>query len=464
MMATTAKSQVMAILCAPITELRRRTSSSNNKIGDDREGELEPQESQLSVRGVKSISSGGQVAPIIHHRGEDTSSSVPPPPLPPSTMVKWIQSTAMFRAWAEDWVLRPSEDALFRIPIKDHYLFVSVSPTLGLVRHSWFHVPGEVRGSVGNDSSRAMILRKLRFNSASHMREYAIEELGGDGEAPKRVWSLETSCCSLFCNRKWIVGIQDENFHVWQVSGVGGDHASSSSSSSSGVAYCNFGGIEAMCAIFSPFSDDVLMLFDSEAGAAGGCVTFCDLQASVNEGKFVAKRKVLCGESHPYGFIQRPDGSVCTLHREPCIIVDNSTGKSMAQFPKYATVVPIGTSHIFVTKEDAPNFEVYHNGSITSAPTLSVPCTWAATSRGVKSQLIVSTTHSSETGITEIKLAVHDCATGFHVGDFSFRLICGTSLLLNFKITAYLVGDERESESDQHRNCGTAGSWEDLSC
>ncbi|KAH3722915.1 hypothetical protein Pelo_18380 [Pelomyxa schiedti] len=336
----------MAIICAPVTEIRRGFSSEICG-GDDTE-ELE----------------------------------CPKSPPPPSSMAKWIQSTAVFRAWAEEWVLRPCEEAVFRLPISDHYLFVSVSPTLGIVRHSWFHTPGFVCDSVGNNNG--MILRQSRFIRDESLNEYVIEEVGGDGEALKPVSSLfVTPCHPLYCNRKWIVGIHNGSLYVWQVA--------------AGVAL---------------------------GGGSGVSVKFCDLQASVNEGKLVVTRKALC-RARPCCIACITDGSVCTLHDDPSL---NATGD--VQFPVDATVIPIGTSHIFVKSKDAPKFEIFHNGgslpsmaSPTPAPTLSVPCTWAAPSiSGVQSHLIVSTTqHSSETdsSVTEIKFAVHDCSTGFHVGDFT---------------------------------------------
>ncbi|KAH3763880.1 hypothetical protein Pelo_4259 [Pelomyxa schiedti] len=332
-------------------------------------------------------------------------------------MVKWVQSTAVFRAWAEEWVLAPREESVLRLPILDHFLFVSVSPTLGVVRHSWFHAKGFVYGSVGNNG---MILRKSRVIEGSQLIEDAIEEVGaGDGDALKPVLLLETPYNSMYCNRKWIVGIQEKmGMHVWQVSVVG-------DASSSGTAKMpwHFDGLQVgygVWACFSPFCDDVFLVFDS--GETGGSVEFCDLQASVNEGKLVVIRNVLCSERFPRGIIWRPDGSVCTMHYDPCLIVDNATGARIeVHFPVGATVIPVGSRHIFVMRKGVEKYEVYHNGGLTSAPTLSVPCTWAAPSIGVQSQLIVSTTHNPEThsSATEIKFAVHDCSTGFHVGDFS---------------------------------------------
>ncbi|KAH3761432.1 hypothetical protein Pelo_6733 [Pelomyxa schiedti] len=411
---TTAKSQVMAIICAPITELRRRTSN-NNKIGD--------REEQESLSGNDTNADVGTITPpathpIIHSVGDGRRCCVPP-----SSMVKWIQSTAVFRAWAEEWVLRPSDEAVFRLPIREHFLFVSVSPTLGLVRHSWFHTPGDVNGSLGNNR---MILRQSRFIRASFLNEHVIEEVGGDGEALKRVSSLQTRCHPLYCNRKWIVGINGGRLHVWQVApGVGlGD------ASSSGMTERYFDGLllgYIVCARFSSFSDDVFLVFESceTVGGSGGSVTFCDLQASVNKGELVVIRKLLCRDRPCCVTSCRTDGSMCTMHYDPYLIVDNATGEPVVQFPEGATVLPIGSSHVFMMRKDAPKFEVFHNGgSLTSTPpTLSVPCTWAAPSLRDQSQLIVSTTHSSESHgrATEIKFVVHDCSTGFHVGQESLR-------------------------------------------
>ncbi|KAH3764053.1 hypothetical protein Pelo_4082 [Pelomyxa schiedti] len=262
-------------------------------------------------------------------------------------------------------------------------------------------------------------LPSTHYAAAVSATDHGVYEVvGGDGgEAPKEVaWVPETRCRMICCSSKWITGFHPNRaaLYVWQVAELGGD-----------AARCerHFEGVHAGNLQFSPFSDDVLLVFAS-CEAEEKCVTFCDLQASVNEGKLVVTRKVPFGDSYPCRIIWRPDGSMCTLHHnssEPLLysIVENATGKRLVQFPQATPVIPVGTSHIFVRASD--QFAVYHTGSITSAPSLCFPCTWAAPSLGGLSQLIASTTHRSnkDRSASAIKFAVHDCSTGFHVGDFS---------------------------------------------
>ncbi|KAH3756335.1 hypothetical protein Pelo_11830 [Pelomyxa schiedti] len=374
--ATTAKSQVMAIICAPITEARR--TRNNAIVGGD-----------VDRNDDDDAAADGTVAAPAH--------SVGTPPPPPPSMLKWIQSTTCaFREWAEDWVLRPSEEAAFNLPIAEHFLFVSVSPTLGVVRHSWYRGAGVIEGCVGSNR----VLVRTHYAAAISVTDHGVYEVvGGDGEAPKEVaWVPETRCRMICCSSKWIAGYLPNGaaLYVWKVAELGGD-----------AARCerHFDGVHARATQFSPLSDDVLLVFAS-CEAEENCVTFCDLQASVNEGKLVVTRKVPLGERHTDRIIWRPDGSVCTLHSDSSAkyFVDNATGKQLVQFPQSTNVFPV----------------VYHTGSITSEPSHCVPCTWAAPSVGVQSQLIASTTHHAKKDrrATEIKFSVHDCSTGFHVGDF----------------------------------------------
>ncbi|KAH3732271.1 hypothetical protein Pelo_16895 [Pelomyxa schiedti] len=297
-------------------------------------------------------------------------------------MIEWIQSTEVFRAWAVDWVLTPCDEAVFTLPIRDHFFRVLIK-------------------------SRVI---------GSSLAEHIIAEVGVDGVAPtRRVGVLDTKCEHLLCNRKWIVGFAGSgpNVHVWKV--VGGDVVKPE---------LHFEGIEvSLMTRFSPFSDDVLMAFPS-CWPRGGFVQFCDLQASSKESKLVVTSKVVlkewCGDSDSTGALTwRPDGSVCVLHYDDSggsfFLVDNETGKPSVRFPQLGTpAVQIGTSHIFVRLTS--QFTVYKTGDV--APSLEVECTWAWPPLHSQSCLIVSTTDELvfDGSDTEITFAVHDGATGFHVG------------------------------------------------
>ncbi|KAH3763725.1 hypothetical protein Pelo_4422, partial [Pelomyxa schiedti] len=121
--ATTAKSQVMAIVCAPTTTQKRGRCFVPSSAATP------AQLAQPTTISAPTITTTTELAACV-----------------PQSMIQWIQSTTLFRAWAEDWVLRPGEEAVFRLPIWTYYLHVVVSPTLGLVSHSVFTHDGRVCG------------------------------------------------------------------------------------------------------------------------------------------------------------------------------------------------------------------------------------------------------------------------------------------------------------------------------
>ncbi|KAH3756508.1 hypothetical protein Pelo_11699 [Pelomyxa schiedti] len=362
----TAKSQVLAVCCAPV--VARRPASS-------RSGHRSPAES----------------------------------------MVQWCQSAAIVRAWAEDWVLRPSREAVFRLPISDpegtgrqQYLFVSVSLTLGVVENYWMTCGTDtmVCGCLGHKrvlcAHHTDDARGTRFYY-SDVRDMAVESL--DAKNPKdpaktRLYiggSLDSRVFTLRCNRRWIVRCALGNeICVWKV-------PSESPTYFRDVSF----GVEAARAEFSPICDDVVIMCTTSESTGFGCIIFADLDASCGTQHLVVTSKVMCGCCLPEGYMWLTGGSLCTLDNfHPSMaycLVDCATQKILA-FPKRC------------------QFHVYHTGNNLTAPSLSVPCTWARPS--TQSGLIASTTQRpvADINATEILITVHDGPTGFRVGKFAAPL------------------------------------------
>ncbi|KAH3758419.1 hypothetical protein Pelo_9785 [Pelomyxa schiedti] len=143
-----------------------------------------------------------------------------------------------------------------------------------------------------------------------------------------------------------------------------------------------------------------------------------DLNETVNEKGLVFTCKAPCREQWPLGgVLWMPDGSMATLKRTNPFTLASSTTGEQYQFPPFSSdVEPISRSHALVwCFSHLKKFHVYHTGNFLSAPSLSVPCTWAGTSKQ-PSGLIASTPAHSDS--PEIQITVHDGTTGFHLGDF----------------------------------------------
>ncbi|KAH3722890.1 hypothetical protein Pelo_18404 [Pelomyxa schiedti] len=354
--------------------------------------------------------------------------------LPAPSLVQWAQSTALVRAWAREWVLRPAADAMFRLPIDGaHRLCASVSPTLGLVSAHWFRRRGawaSVCGGVGEGRVLVESIQQVKGGPALNLKDYYVVDVTGvaggfDETTLVRVLAgLETrERFSMWSNRKWIVGLPSvAEMRVWKVGsgGLGGVKLSEEQ---------RFKVVEASTLQFSPLCDDVIMVFSSQATAqlSRGCVEFVDLEASLRQrGQLVVRSRVECKYGIPSGILWMPDGSTSTLHydySEHLFLRETTTGEPLTQFPKFSNVVPVGPHHVFVTTRPVrTEFQVYSTGNLTT-PSLCVPCTWASPSI-LPTGLIASTTHDKvkSCDATEIQVAVHDGATGFHVGDFSIPL------------------------------------------
>ncbi|KAH3714350.1 hypothetical protein Pelo_19140 [Pelomyxa schiedti] len=209
-------------------------------------------------------------------------------------------------------------------------------------------------------------------------------------------------------NSKWIVGlVSDVEIRVWRV--VGGLMSGGGDDSVGVAEEQRFKTVEAVSLQFSPMCDDVIVVFST-----CGWVKFIDLEASCRQrGQLIVRSRVECKYGVPCGILWRPDGSTCTLHYGdgPAIFLlrEAATGVVLKLFPEFSNVVTVGSHHFFVTtRPDHTEFQVYSTENLCTASL------W----------LVASTTHDNvkHCNATEIHVAVHDGATGFHVGDFSIPL------------------------------------------
>ncbi|KAH3766226.1 hypothetical protein Pelo_1900 [Pelomyxa schiedti] len=350
------------------------------------------------------------------------------------SMVLWAQSPSLFREWAEDWVLRPACAADFVLPIEgikdnektkrvQHHLHVCVSHTLGIVGYSCYTC-GDARsytfvvGCLGMDR----VLCK-RFFQATRWQDSCLYEYF-DMDVSEYPHSAENSVgiftseygTTVKCSGNWIVALDTRSvvLRVWKV--VGGVPCKPE------VYFED--GIEVGMIDFSPLCDDILIILTRGSKTTAATVKFVDLAESFKIQDIVFTLRITCSEPRPLGVLWKPDGSMCTLHHEnpePFHLVECTTGHRHYSFPRFYEVTPIGRSHAVVCFLFNPKaFEVYHTGNL-SRPEQCFPCTWARASK--QSGLVASTSHQeSDSNVTEISFQVHDCVTGFHVGDFIVHL------------------------------------------
>ncbi|KAH3758077.1 hypothetical protein Pelo_10207 [Pelomyxa schiedti] len=371
---TTPKSQVMAVLCAHVVAKRPATAS-----------------------------------------GHEVTCAVRSGPAP--SLVQWTQTTALVRMWAEEWVLSTCQDAVFRLPIRDTFLRVVVSPTMGVLSHSWFtHATTSVCGGLGRDS---LLVRT--HTTHKWATEYSVMDLGVPASRRRGARAGESflgnprlmfSRAQLRCNRKWIVGLMEscDVLCMWKV--VGGGPVEPERS---------IHGIEASNYLqFSPQCLDVVMIISAHGKH---CVIFVDLEATFNVKELVVTSKVPFYGNSPGGFLWMPDGSLCALqYCTPSVHLLDANGKTIKVFPPNSQAVPFDRTHVFVCSFSYPTeFQVYRTGNNLTEPSLCMPCTWACLSRGNQTSLIASTSHQYVKGgnMHEMQFTVHDGVTGCHVGDFS---------------------------------------------
>ncbi|KAH3714526.1 hypothetical protein Pelo_18964 [Pelomyxa schiedti] len=133
---------------------------------------------------------------------------------------------------------------------------------------------------------------------------------------------------------------------------------------------------------FSPLDDDVVVVSSRIPSRADPYIlSFCDLEASTSQGKFIVTSEGTCGRRPPESVLWRPEGSMCRLNIDSAVnaffTTDQATNKRVVDVPVENKVIP-----------------VFNTGNMKSKPTICVPCTWAAPSPSTrKSCLIASTSH-----------------------------------------------------------------------
>ncbi|KAH3723228.1 hypothetical protein Pelo_18067 [Pelomyxa schiedti] len=366
-------------------------------------------------------------AALVVHRTTPATGVHPCP-----TMTEWARSPALVRQWAEDWVLSPLWDAVFRLPIdgttsasQQHFLFVSVSLTLGVLSHSCFTcgINCGVCGCIG-DNKVLMYVPKRRYDrDGPAAGDHVIRDTAA---APWNQQSVSVPEVSLAqweqvrftaCNRKWIVGCQIKGsvlyiHRVVRGSPVGDDV----------ILKCrDFSwGFEPQ---FTPLGGDVVML-RGLGETMNAPRVFVDLWESFNKKELVVTSKILYRTNWPLvatGVTWLPDGSACILQSYHTAIadgekndtafylVDQGSNATVWEFPEKDVTV-LGKNHLLHSPSlwwSADSFKVLHTG------------------------LILSTTHRIEyeeeaTGAlcttTEIEFSLHDGVTGFHIGVFTHPL------------------------------------------
>ncbi|KAH3758414.1 hypothetical protein Pelo_9779 [Pelomyxa schiedti] len=340
----------------------------------------------------------------------------------PPSMVAWARSPPLVRMLADRWVLRAERDALFDMSkLKEEcrgggstnkgekdlttHLYVSVSHTLGVVTAHCFSCSGfgEVVGCLGLGRILCGRFKSTAAETKEHF--FAVDLLSSRGPPPKLF--SQGFPVNVKCNWKWIVAFDRKGPDLLLTKVVDGAIAKM------GIRF--IGGIDPVSTIqFAPWCDDVLMMLAGGTGTKPGSVALIDLKESFNERGLVFKFKAPCREHWPLGVMWMPDGSMATLRANPFTLASSTTGEQY-QFPPFSSdVEPISRSHALVwCFSHLKKFHVYHTGNLLSAPSLSVPCTWAGTSKQT-SGLIASTPAHSDS--PEIQIAVHDGTTGFHLG------------------------------------------------
>ncbi|KAH3759557.1 hypothetical protein Pelo_8643 [Pelomyxa schiedti] len=346
----------------------------------------------------------------------------------------FVGSTALFRAWAEDWVLKSDRETVFRLPIEDsahcwaetveHFLYLSVSPTLGVVRHSWLtrNHTVTVIGCVGQG-------RLLVANREDFAWE-VVDAVSGDktGDVDRGAVVVSYGKDRVKCNRKWIVAFSGQNLNLWKVAGGAVEKR-----------VC-IGGVEFRGDFeFSPICDDVVVQLTVGKDGNLGVVTFIDLGASFKAQELVVASRVVCRQQWPSGVMWLPDdqgGGLCILHHAESAYYllsanqDGGPAEEWRPFPPLRHVAPISKSHAIVTAyHHTTQFSVHRVGHDISEPILYLPCTWVHPCQS--SGLIASTEFCKKKAESElpstdasvvaerkrkISFAVHDGATGFHIG------------------------------------------------
>ncbi|KAH3723289.1 hypothetical protein Pelo_18008 [Pelomyxa schiedti] len=338
MVMTTAKSQVLAVCCAACA----------SAVG------LKPERYSYATAGQKTPK---------------------PPSLPPPApaLVQWVKSPAMFRSWAEDWVLRPESDAVFRLSDSCYActcVCVSVSPTLGVVCHSYFRLASDTYCCcVGSIGPGMVVLKSL--TSVDH-ELYSYYNYG-------------------------ILDVAQQQ----QRNGVVGGYTML------GPGACVLRLLHPIQ--FSQSSVDDIFYFACEA-FHDKYIVIVDLNATSQTMELVFS-----------------DGTLCELDLEDSsyTLRDITNGNLRATFPHAQKVTTLDQNHVLVCNSSSnkvTSFSVYHTGDLLSShlvESLSVPsCTWVGPSLDLSTLVLSTATDDDSTNYSyDIKLSLHDGATGFHIGN-----------------------------------------------
>ncbi|KAH3763142.1 hypothetical protein Pelo_4997 [Pelomyxa schiedti] len=219
--------------------------------------------------------------------------------------------------------------------------------------------------------------------------------LGQPSSVQMAVWRVSSCCC---CGRGSDRGVEVSEERVIKVDDS----------------------MELMEMQFSPVCDDVAIAcrFNAALRESIGIVEFIDLESSFIGENLVVNSRVECGSFLPRGILWMPDGSTSTLHSgssSEVVMRESTTGNVVTVSPESKDVEPIGARHLFVLI--GTSFQVYSTNNL-GTPSVCVPCTWA--SAHGQSGLIAYTSDECGKKTSELHFRVHDGATDFCVGDFTF--------------------------------------------
>ncbi|KAH3758666.1 Vacuolar protein sorting-associated protein 9A [Pelomyxa schiedti] len=386
-------------------------------------------------------------AALVGHRHPPTTTQATAGPCP--TMTEWARSPALVRQWADDWVLSPLWDAVFHLPIdgttwdttgQQHFLFVSVSLTLGVLSHSWFTCGGitcDVCGCIGDNKVLMYVPKRGSCGDEQAAAEHIIRDTAAGGEArnpecrclPETEASLAQWEQVRFttCNRKWIVGCHVKGSALFirrVVSGspFGDDVILKASEFSRGFV-----------PQFTPLGNDVVMLRELGEHSSAALV-FVDLWESFNKKDLVVTSKIVCRTNWPMvdtGITWLPDGSLCILKTDMLgdlsekkntdfCLVEEKSNATVWDFPEKQVTI-LGKNHLLAAPSiwwsgENSHFKVFHTGDLAH-PSLHVPSTWATGEW--QSSLILSTSYHNPEHTTpsaqEIEFSLYDGLTGCHI-------------------------------------------------
>ncbi|KAH3766530.1 hypothetical protein Pelo_1601 [Pelomyxa schiedti] len=267
---TTARSQLMALLCAPIVARREPGA---------------PQPPTAAV-GEETTTTSAVIDDNNRQGGGSRCGVVSP------SLVACVQNTALVRPWASEWVLRPAQAAVFALRPRAWtegtcWLWVSVSPTLGLVSSHWFRHDDNwsyVCGCVGRGSAVLVQTRMKIAYSPECFYYFDIMDVsdgsGDDGSSTLTCAAEELEApFSSLCNKNWIVSLyQQLEMFAWKV----GSDSDGNLVLSEREGHHFKREKPAQTIRFSPLSDDVVVVVGPP-----GFMEFIDLEESFIRGNLI---------------------------------------------------------------------------------------------------------------------------------------------------------------------------------